>query len=221
MNKDFYLLFAALFVSLLSFTSCQETSGVDEYADWQPRNDSYLSFIASEAKANRGEEVGKWKIIKSYLLNPDINNNMSGMNDYVYARINKVGTGKSPIYTDSISYYYRGTLINGYLFDKSPAFTLQNSLSTDTLFTNKANDSYGDIFKHVVYFPDLELVTPAEAIVGNLIGGMITSLQDMKEGDYWTIYVPASLAYGGAVSPAIPAYSMLIFDLYLLKAYSE
>lgn len=219
MNKSLYLLIASLFVFLLSFTSCKETTGIDQYADWQARNDSYLSFIASQANANKGEEVGQWKVVKSYLSNEI---NPSNINDYVYARINKKGNGATPIYSDSIAVCYRGSLISGVLFDKSTAFVPQNALSTDTLFAGKPNDSYGDIFSHVVYYPDLDILTPSRLKMSEVVVGWISALQQMKEGDYWTIYIPSKLGYGGEAKTSgtyIPGNSLLIFDLYLIRAY--
>lgn len=218
MNKKIYLLLTFVFVSLLSLTSCKESEGLDEYTEWQARNEAYLDFVAKEAKANLGQEVGQWKIIKSYVLDSDQGLNV---NDYIYARINKIGTGEVPLYADSVSVYFRGCLINGTLFDNSPAFVPKNALSTDTIFADKPNDSFGDIFKHVVYYPDLEVLIPAKIKLASpgLILGWLTALQEMKEGDYWTIYVPSALGYGNSAQVAFPGGSLLIFDLYLGKRY--
>lgn len=221
MNKKNYLMLAALFLSLVSLTSCKESSGVDEYADWQARNESYLDFVASQAKANQGTEVGRWKIIKAFNLGPDSENTTSNIHDYIYARINKTGSGAAVLYADSVSVYYRGVLINGVVFDYSPAFVPKNALSTDTIFAGKPDDSYGDIYKHVVYYPDLDILNPSDFKVQQpgIIVGWITALQEMKEGDYWTIYIPASLGYGSSAYLSIPGNSLLIFDLYLGKRF--
>ncbi len=222
MNKTYYWI-ALLCVSLLSFTACGESNGVDEYANWQQRNQSYLDFIAQQANDNPGNEVGQWKKIKSYLLEPDqIGNGSStpsSISNYVYARINLVGNGKTPVYTDSVYICYRGSMINGTLFDKTATFVPKNCNKTDTLFLDKPNDSYGDLFRHVVYFPDMELVEPTKSITQKFIVGWITALQEMREGDYWTLYIPAELAYGssGSTDKTIPGNSTLIFDLYLDK----
>lgn len=59
---------------------------------------------------------------------------------------------------------------------------------------------------------------PATFKVDGVIDGWTEALQLMHEGDKWTIFIPASLAYGeqGAGSQ-IPPYATLIFDVELIK----
>ncbi|WP_198939324.1 FKBP-type peptidyl-prolyl cis-trans isomerase [Motiliproteus sp. MSK22-1] len=54
--------------------------------------------------------------------------------------------------------------------------------------------------------------------VSRLIPGWTEALQLMKEGSYWQLYIPASLAYGKkSPSTAIPTNSTLIFELELIS----
>lgn len=39
----------------------------------------------------------------------------------------------------------------------------------------------------------------------------------MRPGDRWTIYIPATLAYGSRTDSDIPGNSTLIFDVELLS----
>ena len=59
---------------------------------------------------------------------------------------------------------------------------------------------------------------PASFNVGGVIPGWTEALQLMHEGDKWTIFIPASIAYGeqGAGSQ-IPPNATLIFDVELIK----
>lgn len=59
---------------------------------------------------------------------------------------------------------------------------------------------------------------PATFKVDGVIEGWTEALQLMHEGDKWTIFIPASLAYGeqGAGSQ-IPPFATLIFDVELIK----
>lgn len=61
---------------------------------------------------------------------------------------------------------------------------------------------------------------PATFQVGQVVPGWTEALQLMRVGDHWTIWVPASLAYGpkDAVARGLPPYQTLIFDLRLLTA---
>lgn len=60
--------------------------------------------------------------------------------------------------------------------------------------------------------------TPAEFPVTRVIAGWTEVLQLMKEGGKMQIWVPYNLAYGEeGRQPAIPPYSMLTFEIELLK----
>jgi FKBP-type peptidyl-prolyl cis-trans isomerase FklB len=58
---------------------------------------------------------------------------------------------------------------------------------------------------------------PAVFPVNAVIPGWVEALQLMKVGDKWQLFIPARLAYGAqSPSPAIPANSVLIFEVELL-----
>lgn len=198
-NFFYFLLSACLFVSF--FTACEESEGVDEYANWQSRNEAYIDSIAKVARANEGTQPGQWKIMKSYQLPPDqFGAPPSSVQDYVYAQIQQVGSGTGPaLYTDSVGISYRGKLLDGTVF-------AQNYTGND----------------------NIEEVIPKRYKVSNsyyLCTGLRTALQYMHEGDIWTLYIPSELGYGSStassylistsVSKSIRGYSTLIMDLYL------
>ena len=69
MNKNLFWLIALLFPLSFGFVSCAEDTAVeDPYANWQVRNEHYIDSIADVARANLGEEVGKWKIYRNYKI---------------------------------------------------------------------------------------------------------------------------------------------------------
>ena len=53
------------------------------------------------------------------------------------------------------------------------------------------------------------------------VEGFQTALQYMAEGDDWMVYIPAKLAYNEKSSNAIPAYSTLLYHLYIEKVISK
>ena len=199
MNKSILWLIGLLFVTSLSIVSCSESDGAeDPYANWEERNQRYIDSIAVVAEANQGNEVGQWKIIRSYKLG-DLNLGEKGdVNDNVYCKILAEGDGTvSPLSTDSVDVHYRGQLI-----------PLNNG--TKVVF----DQSYqGEL--------DLNTAVSTGFKPGGVIAGWTTALQRMKAGDRWEIYIPYQLAYGKSGSNrgsvAIPGYSTLIFDLYLAK----
>lgn len=201
MNKSILWLIGLLFVTSLSIVSCSESDGgEDPYANWEERNQRYIDSISVVAEANQGNEVGQWKIIRSYKLPPLGLNETGNVNDNVYCKIQWKGDGtESPISTDSVDVHYRGQFIplnNGkeVIFDQS-------------------------------YQGELDLLTSRTTgfWVNGVVTGWTTALQQMKAGDRWEVYIPYDLGYGKetysprGASISIPGYSTLIFDLTLAK----
>lgn len=58
---------------------------------------------------------------------------------------------------------------------------------------------------------------PATFPVNGVIAGWTEALQLMKEGAKWELYIPSDLAYGSRATGSIPANSVLIFEIELLK----
>lgn len=215
MNKNRFWLIALLFTLSFGFMSCAEDTAVeDPYANWDDRNVRYLDSIADVARANEIpelNEVGKWVIKRNYKisngssLNPGLGGSSvstnpfetpPSVNDSVYMKVLEVGEGSnriSPLYTDTVSVYYRGKLINGTVFDQNYTGDLDTEVHVPTHFALQANQTDG------------------------LIVGWITALQYMKEGDRVELYIPAALGYGTQGQSSIPANSVLIFDLKLEK----
>lgn len=204
MNKNLFWLIALLFTLSFGFMSCAEDTTVeDPYANWDDRNVRYLDSIADVARANVD---GKWEIYRNYKFanestTPGVWEESPSVNDSVYMKVLEVGEGSnriSPLYTDTVSVYYRGKLINGTVFDQNYTGDLNTEVHVPTHFALQAKQSssvFGD----------------------GLIVGWITALQYMKEGDRVELYIPAALGYGTQGQSSIPANSVLIFDLKLEK----
>lgn len=215
MNKNLFWLIALLFTLSFGFMSCAEdTTMEDPYANWDDRNVRYLDSIADVARANEIpelNEVGKWvikcnyKISNESSLNPGLGGSSvstnpfetpPSVNDSVYMKVLEVGEGSnriSPLYTDTVSVYYRGELINGTVFDQNYSGDLDTEVHVPTHFALQADQTDG------------------------LIVGWITALQYMKEGDRIELYIPSALGYGTQSQSSIPANSVLKFDLKLEK----
>lgn len=204
MNKNLFWLIALSFVLSFGFASCaKDTTVEDPYANWEVRNDRYLDSIADVARTHPGE----WEIYCNYKIasessSPGLGGSSvvtnpfetpANVNDSVYMRILEPGTGATPLFTDSVSVYYRGKLINGTVFDQNYTGELDEQIHVPSHFALQSSQtSGGDV-------------------------GWITALQHMKEGQRVELYIPADLAYGSSDRSSIPANSMLIFDLKLEK----
>ena len=195
MKKSILWVIGLLFSVSFAVTSCEETDGVvDPYFNWRERNELYIDSIARVAEANLGNEVGQWKKVHTYKFVPPINDLNPDVNDYVYCRVIKKGTGTvKPLYTDTVTTHYRGQLIPLYdgqkvVFDQS----FQGDLKEDVAIP--------------VGFP-----------VSGVIEGWTSVLQQMVEGDRWEVHIPWQLSYGKYGSSDIPGYSALVFDMQLVK----
>ena len=191
MKKSILWVIGLLFSASLVITSCEETDGaVDPYFNWAERNQLYIDSISKVARANPEE----WKVIHTYMFVPPMNELNPDVNDYVYCRVIKNGTGTlKPVYTDKVSTHYRGQLIPLYngakvVFDQS----FQGELNTD-------------------------VAAPVEFEVGGVIEGWTTALQYMVEGDHWEVHIPYQLGYGAYGNGDIPGYSTLVFEVQLAE----
>ncbi len=195
MKKSFLWVIGLLFATSFGVVSCDETTGTpDPYTDWENRNQAYIDSIARVAKANPEE----WKVLHTYKFVPPLNDLNPDVNDYVYCKVLEEGTGTiSPYFTDSVTTHYRGKLIP--LYDGS-------EVVFDESYMGELNPA---------------IAVPVGFGVGEVIEGWTTALQYMKEGDRWEVYIPYGLAYGTTSSSSIPGYSTLIFDMQLVKVYTN
>ena len=191
------LLFVCMLCSL--FVSCEETAEIDEYANWQTRNEVFIDSIAKVAEANTD---GKWMKILSFKLDSIDNQGNPiehDIDDYIYCHIEKNGTGDiHPLYTDFVSVNYRGRLI--------PTISQPKGLVFDESYKGDFNP---------------QISTPRNFYIDELIVGWSTALMNMVKGDRWHIYIPANLGYESQDKGDIPAYSTLIFDLNLVNFSAE
>lgn len=106
----------------------------------------------------------------------------------VYIVTHQEGTGPNPKAGQKVSVNYTGKLMDGKVFDSN-------------------------------IDPKFNHVTPFEFKVGNgkVIKGWDAGFLSMQKGQKATLYIPSSLAYGkNSPTPAIPANSILVFDVELL-----
>lgn len=175
----------------LLFTSCEETTEIDEYANWQERNEAFIDSIADVVDHCND---GRWVKILAYNLNDtDIDGNIAIHDnaDYVYCYKEQSGTGTEHPLT-FVSVDYRGRLMptanhpSGFVFDES----YKGAFNPNTC-------------------------KPAEFRIDGVVAGWQTVLPHMTKGDRWIVYIPAKLGYGSQTKTNIPAHSALVFDMHL------
>lgn len=192
MKKDILFVFSALLLMATAAVSCSEDDNtVEEFPNWQETNTAYFNDVLATARANAD---GSWKVFKTWSKEDTIQGIPA---DYIAVKVLEEGTGSGcPMYTDSVRLHYRGRLIpstsyaDGFVFDE----TYDGEFSPETC-------------------------TPVSMLTMNTVDGFATALQHMHIGDRWKVYIPYQLAYGTSDYNNVPAYSTLVFDLYLCGYY--
>ena len=191
MKKLIYLTTAA-FLALFLLGSCSESEGdFDPMEGWEARNKTYVDSIANLATSPGSE----WQRILSYKMKGAKQETL-GSHDFIYYKVIKGSTeesAKSPLFIDKASVNYRGMLIP--LLD-----------GMEITF----DESYkGEL--------DRETAVPSEFAPSQVVEGFATALLSMKPGDRWMVVIPPELGYGGMNKPTIPSWSVLKFDIDLVK----
>lgn len=73
----------------------------------------------------------------------------------------------------------------------------------------------GKLTNEIIF--DETLGTPATFTLGELIAGWIKGIPLIKEGGSIILYLPPTMGYGSRTIPGIPANSILIFDIDLIR----
>ena len=185
---------------LLTIASCSESSEQeDEYANWKERNDAFFQGIFFKADSAINAGSNNWKIIRNWSLQEQFGVKKEN-NIVVHVLENSTNTSV-PIYTDSVVVDIQGMLM--------PTDNEERGTVFYTTFSGKDRNVSSD----------LRLTISAKGTLQKQeIDGLSTALQKMHIGERWMVYVPYNLALKNqsSVSPFVPAYSTMIFDITLL-----
>ena len=156
---------------------------------------TYLRGIQeSLRKAKMEKEYGAWRQQnEQFLTDNKAKDGIKTTESGLQYQVIKEGKGAKPAVTDRVKVNYKGTLIDGTVFDSS---TEPRKLPTG------------------------EMSKPEPAIFGlnQVIRGWAEGLQLMSVGSTYKLFIPAELAYGdNGAGGMIKPFSTLIFDVDLLS----
>ena len=98
--------------------------------------------------------------------------------------------------------YYRGSYYTGEVFDQN--------------FTGK---DPGDFDSPTEFWVNpISMSNPPHIIP---VDGWIETLQRMRTGERWTVYLPWDMGYGTSDRDGMPGYSVLVFDIKLESVVSD
>lgn len=190
-----------------AFTACEEVEEVGAYDNWQARNEAYIDSIASQI-SNRyiatEEAVMQVPVGEMFAIRTEASS--SEGEQYVYCKkIVDNPAGRRPLYTESVSAYYYGTVITGASFDGN--FEGYSAIDQQEL---NATDKGPTDFD-----------SPTTFSISGVVAGWTAALQLMHTGERWMLYVPYQSGYGTSEHGSIPAYSTLVFDILLEEVVEE
>ena len=192
-----------LLMYLVCFTACEEVEEAGRYDNWQARNEAFIDSLAHEPNVlvATEEDVDRVQVGELFRI-MDEQASTTDQDVYVYGKkIVANPEGKRPLYTETVSVYYYGTLINGDRFDGT-------------------FDGYSALDREIPSPPDkvaTEFDWTADFAIDDsgLRTGWKAALQLMKTGERWIVYLPYQSGYGTDGSGSIPGYSVLAFDIIL------
>lgn len=178
-----------------------------EYVNWKAVNAAAFRAQLEEAKSAIAAAQAAygadwqahcpWRVFRTYAQDDRVPGTAV---DSICVKI--VATGSStvrPMYNDSV-------MVN-YLLRLQPSASYPDG---------KVADHSGPIAtEDGVFHPDF--AQPASLLASNTVEGFTTALLHMHEGDRWLVYIPQELGYGGSATNSMPAYSMLTFDMQLVR----
>lgn len=167
------------------FASCEETKEAGKFDNWRARNDAFIDSLQNVYDTQPDHGGLKYFV-------PFTNPSMK----IYYKEIAANSTGVRPVIPNVVSAFYRGTLYTGEKFD-------QNFTEEDP----SPFDSPTHFWVNPIIMQDPPYAIP--------VTGWIETLQNMRVGERWIVYLPWQMGYGESNNESIPGYSVLIFDIQL------
>ncbi len=204
-------LLAGCLLVLMPFlaASCSEEDGTEEeFVDWKTTNEQYFDtqYKLHASATATSFVVRKWTVSDTLSI---------PQTDCILVDVIERGEGTvSPYYTDSVCIQYRGRLLpsrsyaDGYVFDQS----FEGTFDADVLAPYMVSQYSSYSSSTVTY----RLPVPSD-----FVDGFSTALMRMHKGDHWQVTIPYQLAYGETASGVIPAYSTLVFDIWLTDFWTK
>ena len=90
-----------------------------------------------------------------------------------------------------------------------------SNLSRPKLSDTITADFHGTLIDGSVFWSSLDIGEPLTIQLSQLIPGCQKLISQMKEGDFWRVFIHPDMAYGEEGRPTIPPNSVLIFDIKL------
>lgn len=200
------------FLTIGVFVSCADNiDDEEEYVDWKKKNKTAFLLKMNEAKAAIAEARGQfgdeweahcpWRVYRTYAQDERIPGKAT--DSICMMKVSGEPQGAPAFYTDSIG-------VN-YMLRLQPSTTYPEGKIADFSGPLPTAES--------VFHPNF--CSPSKLSVSNTVEGFTTAVLHINEGERWLVYVPQELGYGSTSTTATPAYSMLTFDMQIVKVYRQ
>lgn len=215
MKKSFFYFLPFFLLVMGGFVACEEVEEAGKYDNWQTRNEAFIDSLAQKVKATdkyvateaeiQALEEGELFAIRDVYASTNKNP------QYIYCKkikkLDSYENARRPLYTESVTAYYYGTLITGDKFNGN----FNGYSATDQGFLDK-----DDADKAPTDFD-----SPAEFSLSGVVSGWTTVLTYMYVGERWMVYIPWRSGYGSSGKDSVLGYSALAFDMQLESVVDE
>lgn len=200
--KNWFLL--SLVCICCCLIACSEQAEISKYDNWQERNEAFIDSVATLASSRivANEEQAASMAVGELFAVKDEQVSTDQHTYYIYCKkITANNEGRRPLYTETVSAFYYGSLITGDKFDGN--------------FTGFAATYQGTLNPAIMAPTAFD--APTSFSVTGVISGWTAVLQFMRTSERWMVYIPWQCAYGSDGYSTIPGYSTLAFDIQLEK----
>lgn len=210
MKKSFFYFLPFFLLVMGGFVACEEVEEAGKYDNWQARNEAFIDSLRLETGDNfvaTMEEVQQLEEGELFAIK-DVYASTNKNSQYIYCKkikkLDSYENARRPLYTESVTAYYYGTLITGDKFDGN----FNGYSATDQGFLDKDDADKAPT--------DFDSPTN-KTISSDVLSGRKTAFQYMYIGERWMIYLPWQSAYGSSGDGNILGYSALSFDIELVS----
>lgn len=210
MKKSFFYFLPFFLLVMGGFVACEEVEEAGKYDNWQARNEAFIDSLRLETGDNfvaTMEEVQQLEEGELFAIK-DVYASTNKNSQYIYCKkikkLDSYENARRPLYTESVTAYYYGTLITGDKFDGN----FNGYSATDQGFLDKKDEAKRPT--------DFDSPTN-KTISSDVLSGRKTAFQYMYIGERWMIYLPWQSAYGSSGDGNILGYSALSFDIELVS----
>ena len=215
------ILSAVSLLTLTTLVSCGSDDEDDSTANYKAEQAAYFENVYDKAKDNitlaedDDEECKDWYIFPVYYKTASSTNKhdyivVQVLNEKKHSENPDSAYAAIPYYNDYVRAYYRGYA--------GPTSSTKQTLWDGTEVGKQFDTNFNNKAITVMDLSGINITNkPTDFTMSGSVDGFATALMHMHVGDKWRVYIPQELGYGSTEKTDLPAYSTLVFDIYMVQ----